>query len=56
MPSLHPGLSAGLCGGAHAAHPAGAQPDGEPHRVHGRHWGEVGGGEAEVIHLKACIL
>ena len=33
-----------MCGGSHAAYSAGAQPDGEPHGLHGRQWGQIGGG------------
>ena len=42
-------LTSGLSDGAHAAHPAGTQPDGQPDRLHVQHRGERGDGARGVL-------
>ena len=42
-------LTSGLSDGAHAAHPAGTQPDGQPDRLHVQHRGERGDGARRVL-------
>lgn len=45
-------LTSGQRDGAHAAHPAGPQPDGQPDRLHDQHCGERGDGARRVLSLE----